>query len=182
MKNNLLIMNKSVLFIAFLLFVSNGFSQKKNSGFPDAFLGIYKGTLKIDSTKETKKIKMEFHLKKTDSINRYDYILVYDGKPRNYTLVVKDREKGLFEVDENNGIILPAKVLNNTLYSLFEIQGNILNSRFEFSRRHLDFEILFGFTKEKTATGGTSKEVPKVFGYPISTIQKATLRRVKRFY
>jgi hypothetical protein len=122
---------------------------------------------------------MEFHLKKTDSAHRFNYILMYNNNPRNYTLVVKDKEKGIYEVDENNGIILPSRFSNNTLYSFFEVQGNLLSSRFSFSEEELDFEILFSATKNKTTTGGLSKEIPEVFGYPISVVQKAILKKEK---
>lgn len=168
-------MKKSVLFIFFFSFVSLIFSQEKKDTFPNNFLGIYKGDLIINSAKGTQKIPMEFHLKKTDSTHKFDYVLIYKGAPRNYTLVLKDIEKGLFEVDENNGIILPTKYANNTLYSFFEVQGNFLSTRFEFKKDTLNFEILFTATKNKVTTGGTSKEIPEVFGFPISTIQKAVL-------
>lgn len=168
-------MKKSVLFIFFFSFVSLIFSQEKKDTFPNNFLGIYKGDLIINSAKGTQKIPMEFHLKKTDSTHKFDYVLIYNGAPRNYTLVLKDIEKGLFEVDENNGIILPTKYANNTLYSFFEVQGNFLSTRFEFKKDTLNFEILFTATKNKVTTGGTSKEIPEVFGFPISTIQKAVL-------
>jgi len=104
---------------------------------------------------------------------------MYNGQPRNYTLVIKDREKGVFDVDENNGIIIPAKYANNTLYSFFEVMGNFLSTRFEFFEDKMNFEILFTATKNKTTSGGTSKEIPEVFGFPISTVQNAVLKKVK---
>ncbi len=170
-------MRKSVLYFFFFSIVSLGFSQEKKDTFPNNFLGIYKGDLTINSARGTQKIPMEFHLKKTDSVHQFDYVLMYHGSPRNYTLVVKDLEKGLFEVDENNGIILPTKYADNTLYSFFEVQGSFLSSRFEFKKDTLIFEILFTATKNKITTGGTSKEIPEVFGYPISTVQKAILEK-----
>lgn len=81
----------------------------------------------------------------------------------------------MYEVDENNGIILPTKFSNNTLYSFFEVQGNFLSTRFSFKEDTLDFEILFTAMKQKVKSGGVSKEIPEVFGYPISTVQKAIL-------
>lgn len=177
-------MKKLVLFSYLAFLIQLGFSQQKISNFPENALGVYKGTLEINSTRGNQKIPMEFHLKKTDSIHKFDYILIYNGSPRNYTLVVKDLEKGLFEVDENNGIILPTKYFDKTLYSFFEVQGNFLSSRLQFKKGTLDFEILFTATKNKIKTGGSpkaggkSKKIPKVFGYPISIVQKAILKKV----
>lgn len=168
-------MKNIFLFSTLFLVISVGFSQEKKANFPEDFLGVYKGTLQIDSPRGKQEIPMEFHMVKTDSIHRFDYKLVYNGRPRNYTLVVKDKEKGIYEVDENNGIILPSKFKNNTLFSFFEVQGNFLSSRMAFSENQLDFEILFTAVKNKVKTGGVSKEIPDVFGYPISVVQKAIL-------
>jgi hypothetical protein len=170
-------MKKIILSILFSGIMCLCYSQKNNIKFPNNVLGIYKGDLKINTSKGSQIIPMEFHIRKTDSIHKFDYVIIYNNSPRNYTLVVKDIEKGLFEIDENNGIILPTKLSNNILYSFFEVQDNFLSSRLEFKDDFLIFEILFTQTKNKITTGGTSKEVPPVFGFPISTIQKAILKK-----
>ena len=121
---------------------------------------------------------MEFHLKATKDSLKFNYVLMYNKSPRNYTLVIKDKEKGIYEVDENNGIILPSKFSGNTLFSFFEVQGNLLSSRFAFYKDRLEFEILFIALKNKIKTGGTSEKIPEVTGYPISTIQSASLKKI----
>lgn len=165
-----------------LLFVFSGLlfvrAQKKDFSFPEDALGKYTGVLHIDSQRGTQKIPMEFHLTKTDSLHAFTYQLIYNGQPRNYTLVIKDKEKGICEVDENNGIVLPSRFSGNTLFSFFEVQGNFLSTRFQFEEDELFFEILFSNTKDKTTTGGISKEIPTVYGFPISVIQKAVLKKV----
>lgn len=170
---------KKITFVIIAIFVSLSSISQEIKSFPENVLGTYKGTLQIDSPRGKQEIPMEFHLKKTDSLHKFDYVLMYNGQPRNYTLVIKDRKKGICEVDENNGIILPSKFSGNTLYSFFEVQGNFLSSRFDFQNDTLIFEILFSNTKNKTTTGGTSKDIPEVFGYPITVVQKATLKKMK---
>ncbi|WP_288954612.1 hypothetical protein [uncultured Polaribacter sp.] len=172
-------MLKSILSILLLFSVSVISCQEKKDQFPDNALGIYKGDLIIMSTKGKQTIPMEFHLQKTDSVHKFKYVLVYNGSPRNYTLIEKNKEKGIFEVDENNGIVLPTKYADNILYSFFEVQGNFLSSRLHFKKDTLDFEILFTKTKNKVTSGGLSKEIPTVYGYPISTVQKAILKKQK---
>lgn len=182
----MLIFGKTIIvmktyFLFFLLFfsISGGFSQEKGTDFPENATGIYKGTLVIDSARGTQEIPMEFHMKSTDSLHKFTYVLSYNNSPRNYTLIVKNKAKGIYEVDENNGIILPAKFSGNTLFSFFEVQGNFLSSRMEFLKDKMHFEILFTATKDKVKTGGTSEEIPEVFGFPITTIQKAVLKKVE---
>ncbi len=82
---------------------SNISSEEKNKTliFPNDYTGIYKGTLFIKTLKGKQEIPMEYHLKKTDSSHKYEYSLIYNNQPRNYTLVIKDQKKGLFNIDEN---------------------------------------------------------------------------------
>lgn len=174
----LYIMKKYYSLFVILFFTISFFSQEKIS-FPENAIGEYKGTLIIDSPKGKQEISMEFHMRKTDSLHRFDYVLIYNGQARNYTLIIKDREKGICEIDENNGIILPSRFSGSTLHSFFEVQGNFLSSRLDFSKDKMIFEILFSATKNKTTSGGTSKEIPEVFGYPITVVQKAVLKKVK---
>ena len=172
-------MKKLAFLLVIFLVSTSSHSQGKDFKFPEDAIGKYSGTLLIDSPRGKQEVPMEFHLIKTDSVNRLDYKLIYAGQPRNYTLLIKDKEKGICEVDENNGIILPSRFSGNTLFSFFEVQGNFLSSRFEFRKDTVVFEILFSATKNKITSGGTSEKIPEVYGYPISTIQKAILSRTE---
>lgn len=165
--------------ISILIFLSSilAISQKKKETFPNSFLGKYSGTLEIFSKKGTQKIPMEFHLTKAEKDSTYNYTIVYNKSPRNYFLKIVDVEKGIYQIDENNGIILPASFHKNVLHSIFEVQGNFLSTRLAFNLNQVEFEILFSRLESKTITGGTSKEIPKVFGYPINVFQKATLSK-----
>lgn len=169
---------KNILFILFLAISSFLYSQNNSLKFPQDFVGVYTGELVISAQKKSQKIPMEFHLLKTDSIHKYEYKLVYNKVPRNYTLVVKDQEQGLYEIDENNGIVLPASEKDNILYSFFEVQGSFLSTRLNFNKPNtLEFEILFSNLEKKVKTGGVSEKIPTVYGYPISVFQKAILTK-----
>ena len=152
-------------------------AQEQKTSFPDLFLGKYKGDLEISSQRGIQKIPMEFHLTKTEKDSTYNYVIIYNKAPRNYLLKVVDKEKGLYNIDENNGIILPASFNKTTLHSFFEVQGNFLSTRLDFSENQLDFEILFTKLDNKIKTGGEASGVPEVSGYPISVFQKAVLKK-----
>lgn len=158
------------------------FSQEIKQ-FPDDYLGIYKGTLHITSSKGNQDLEMEFHLKATEEKEKYQYTIVYivDGnrQERKYHLLVKDKEKGIFEVDENNGIVLTAQFFNGVLYSMFEVQGNLLTTTERFYEDKMDFEITFANKKQKVVSGGTSEEIPEVVSYPITVVQRAILYKQK---
>ncbi len=89
--------------IIFLLFVSCASAQgiKTESDtlqFPQDFYGVYKGDLHMTTSKGNRTIGMEFHLNKTDSIGKYQYMLVYimngERQERKYNLITKDASKG----------------------------------------------------------------------------------------
>lgn len=156
-------------------------TMAKISNFPDAYLGIYKGDLTISSVRGQQVIPMEFHLTATDSANTYNYTLVYGAgeqrQERLYTLIAKNAAKGDYVVDENNGIILKAKLVDNTLYSVFEVAGNLLTTTERFYKDAMDFEITFMPTAQKETTGEDKEGSAIVHTYPITTVQKAHLKK-----
>ena len=143
-------MKNTLSFILCLFLVFTVWAQKKKPVFPNDFLGVYKGTLVMNLPNDkVQEIPMEFHLLATDTSGRFTYTLVYDGKPRNYTLVEKDASKGSYEIDENNGIILGCKFIHQTLYSYFQVGDNFLNSRLAFSKRKSILKFFSQIWKEK---------------------------------
>ena len=60
----------------------------------------------------------------------------YKGQARNYTLVVIDKEMGIYELDENNGIVLPMNNKGHILSSLFQVGNSFLITRMEFNGKY----------------------------------------------
>ncbi len=173
---------KAILSLFILMTSLSMSSQNDSLQFPDDFYGIYKGNLNITNARGKQTIGMEFHLNKTDSIGKYEYTLVYimkgERQERKYNLIEKDVEKGEYIVDENNGILLDAKLIDNTIYSMFEVQNNLITTTERFYADSMDFEITFTDTKLKTTSGteaSEDEEAVEVYSYPIGGIQKAHL-------
>lgn len=118
---------------------------------------------------------MEFHLAKTDTIGTYKYTLVYNNQPRNYFLIEKDKTKGSYLIDENNGIVLQATATKNSLHSIFEVQGNLITSTLHFYPDYMDFEIMMSRISQVETTGKGTDEIPEVKVYPVPVVQKAQL-------
>ena len=172
-----------LLLVSFIFLPVSILAQDNQSKvFPEDFLGVYKGELTISNPKGVQKIDMEFHLKQTDSIGIYQYTLVYiDGDNRQerlYKLVTIDADKGEFVVDENNGILLDAKWVDNTLYSMFEVQNNILTTKETFFDNHMVFEITFANVLKPNTSGTNGESSIGVKSYPITVVQKARLDKV----
>lgn len=145
----------------------------------EQFLGQYTGELMIFNSNGTQQIPMEFHFLETDDPDRFDYVLIYNNQPRNYTLIAQDKANGRYVLDENNGITLPTTYKDGVFYSFFEVEGSLLTSRIAFKSEGAEFEIVFSNTGDKTTTGGQNQDTPTVIGYPVSGVQKATLSRVQ---
>ncbi|APY01413.1 hypothetical protein [Lacinutrix venerupis] len=167
---------KFIIPILFLIISFSAEAQEKN--FPEDYFGIYKGDLHITNAKGKQSIGMEFHLTATDSAEIYNYKIVYifngERNDRNYTLKTVDKDKGEYIIDENNGIILGAKLVDNVLYNVFEVQGNLLMTTEAFYNDYMTFEIVFSGKDSKTTTKATEDDT-EVISYPITVTQKARL-------
>ena len=171
------------LVIILLIVTSSNAQTDTSASFPQDFFGKYTGILHISSEKGMSEVPMEFHLAPTDSIGKFDHILIYgEGETRQerrYTIRTIDAAKGQFVIDENNGILLDTQVVENRLYTLFEVGGNLLTNFITFHKDHLIFEIIFANTSEKIKSGKTTEEIPEVISYPIKVVQRAVLNKVK---
>ncbi|WP_418508583.1 hypothetical protein [Corallibacter sp.] len=154
-------------------------SQNDSLQFPQDFYGVYKGDLHITNQNIKQTIQMEFHLNPTDTSGKYQYTLVYimngDRQERHYNLIEQDKEKGQYIVDENNGILLDAQLIDHTLYAMFEVQGNILTTTERFYKNSMDFEITFASKTKQRESESNDEQATQVLSYPILVVQKAHL-------
>ncbi len=145
-------------------------------------LGKYQGVLHIFNGKNEQKINMELQLLPTQIPYEFEYNIIYLNNDsirdeRLYTLKY-DTLNETWSIDENNGIVLSAHWVNQSLYSLFEVEGGLLTSTIEFKDSYAEFQITHSSKKNALVTGGISDEIPKVISYPIGTVQKAKLFKV----
>lgn len=90
---------------------------------------------------------------------------------RDYKLVPDGDKPGRFKIDEKNGIVLGARLVNGVIYCQFEVAGNLLTARYELRDKGLRFEITSAKPEaEKTGAG-------KVQDYAVGAVQVAELKR-----
>ena len=170
---------KKICLVLFLI-TTIGFAQNTKK-FPQDYFGIYKGDLEIFNAKGKQTIQMEFHLGPTKVEGKYQYTLVYimngNRQERKYNIIEKDVEKGQYIIDENNDIVLQAQWMNSALYSMYEVQDNILTTTERFYDDRMVFEITVTNRKNQQKSGGTSEEIPEVIAYPINVVQHAVLMK-----
>jgi hypothetical protein len=167
-------------FIFFALFVYSSFSFSQKMELKDC-LGVYKGKLSIYYNDKIQNLDMEFHLLATDQVDVYDYKLIYvesGVKQERSYLLKKKLEVNKYTVDEKNGILLEAFFTNNTLHSIFEVEGNLLTTTESFTTDYMDF-YLMSSAKSGIVKSGGANNIPEVFSYPVNAVQSARLYKQK---
>ncbi|MDX1904706.1 MAG: hypothetical protein SFU27_11150 [Thermonemataceae bacterium] len=174
-------MNKKFVFSLLLFFlVTLSIAQQKSSTLLKEWQGSWKGTLVIaNPEKKLQEIPMELHILPVDSL-RLSWTIIYDKSPRAYELVAKEPSKGLFIIDEKNGIQMHAHLVGNTMISSFEVMESLLFSTYRLEKKQMIFEIISSSKKQSLQTGDIpEKEIPKVVSYPPMILQRAKLKKVK---
>jgi len=155
--------------------------------FPESWLGNYKGDLLIYNVDSIKmNVKMELKIAKTEKDSIFDWTIIYNikGKKdiRAYRLVVVDREKGRYQIDEMNTIVIDAYLHNNSMFtSFFKVGKSYIVATYRKEKGHLVFEIIASKTKAVSVTGKTKfkeEDIPQVDAYPVNGRQKAILFKI----
>ncbi len=161
----------------------------QSTEFPVAWAGEWTGELEIfRGPRLMQSIPVYFQIAPQDTSDNFTWRTIYDiGNEekkiaKDYELTTLDKEKGWYAIDEKNSIVIEAYLLDNKLVSWFEVQGTTIVSTYELrSHNELYFEILAGSSKAVSTTGGETidegEDIPEVLTYPLSTLQRALLRR-----
>ncbi len=174
--------NISKLFlIGFALFslISNA-----QESFPQSWLGSYKGDLLIyDADSVKMKLKMELFISKTKIDSVFNWTITYDVKNkkdvRAYSLVVVDRAKGHYKIDERNSIEIDSYLHNNNILTSFlKVNESYIIATYAKIEETIEFEIIAGKSTPVSTTGNqmiNEEEIPQVDTFPVNGRQKAIL-------
>ncbi len=153
--------------------------------FPEDWEGVWTGELKVYSPRGmARKIPMELHILPIDSvgyINSHQWTIIYGedkekGK-RPYEFRLKDKEKGLYLMDEKNGIELESTLINNTFYSLYSLDKTYIMSTYERTSEGIRSKITSGSLEVSHSSGGTSEDIPEVNDHFVKVVQTALLKK-----
>jgi len=148
--------------------------------FPRSWAGTYRGTLDVVGAGGKKQsVNMEFRISPTEKPERTSWVIGFEGQPkRNYELVTVDAEKGEYQIDERNSIVVPARLLGDELVSVFAVSGNQLVARYRLDGEKLTFEVTM-WRQEATGSTGGKGGVPVVTTFDPQNVQRAVLGRVE---
>lgn len=153
---------------------------KPENIFPAPYVGTYAGNLNIaDASGTIRNVPMEIEIAPTEKEGEYRYDLIYfvssEKQVQSYILKTIDAATGQYAIDENNGIVLRANYIRQTLYSSFDINNNHIASSVEFRNDgRIMFKIVVSSKENPVKTGG--KEKP-VITYPTVNVQKGVLSK-----
>jgi hypothetical protein len=161
-------------FIAFCILFS-WLSLNAQTSFPEKCLGIWTGTMHIyNRGLLVDSVTIKLNVTRTNAPDTFvwktEYLSEKFPMVKDYKLVISDAGKGVFITDEGDGIILMDYLFENKLYSVFETQGILLTSTYEWLGNQIIFEVTSG--KELQTTLG-------VKSYNVLNLQKAILRKMK---
>lgn len=157
--------------------------------FPEDWLGIYSGELEIFSNQgKVQTVPISITQKSIVRDSLYEWSITYGedtikGK-RDYRLIIKNQSKGHYAIDELNGIILDAYLFDNKLISNFTVMSSQLTSIYTLQDEKMIFEILVNKSTPSNTTGGNEKDgekMPEVLSYPMTTYQRAELKKIKDY-
>jgi len=157
-----------------------------SDAFPAAWLGRWKGAVEVlGGTGGGTGFTMELRIAPTERPDAYTWTIIYDGQmgrqERPYLLRVKDAVRGEYVIDEVNGILLPTRLIGDTLFSSFVVQGARVSVREQLRdagtpQERIEVELLTLDEGAPVRSGGTGG-VPEVLGWSPRSLQRAVLRR-----
>ena len=170
--------------LLFVIFLGISISVSSQSSFPESWKGNYDGNLEIyavDSIAMNLRMKLDIIQTEKDSI--FKWVITYDFKGkediRSYELKVIDKQKGLYQIDEKNSIVIDAYYKNGIFTSFFSVNKVFIIATYTMNKeKAIIFEIISAKTKEISTTGGTKneeEEIPTVNSYLVNGRHRAVL-------
>lgn len=168
------------LVILFLLFSPALQAQNR---FPSSWIGIWQGELTFYPERHQDTIKVSLEIAKTEVPGTYSWKTSYSSPKLNmvkdYLLKERDVLTGSFEIDEQDGIVIPCRFFENELWSLLEVEGTFIIGLYSMQGE----ELTVTFPSGKTDLAEFSRQIdgedsPEVKSFPISASQKIVLTRV----
>ncbi|MDX2177496.1 MAG: hypothetical protein SF028_13610 [Candidatus Sumerlaeia bacterium] len=147
--------------------------------FPDAWYGSYAGTMLVDMPgRPAQSVPMTLEIAPTEDPARWHWRIGYAGQPvRDYALEAVDADAGEYRIDENNSIVLDARLLGGVLFCHYAGPWGAYTVRYDFDGETMKFDLV-STAPEATSTTGGAEGVPAFDNIPVIGWQRAVLRRV----
>ena len=150
-------------------------SPSSSAQFPQHWVGGWKGTMYIyKSGKVVDSVGVTHTIKPAADAGSYVWKTEYHSTKmpvmKDYMLRIKDAAKGIYVIDEGEGLELNSYLMGDRLLNVFEVGGVLLTAKYELQGDTLVFEVTS--SKKDSATGGGATN------YAVTTLQRVVLRRI----
>ncbi|MDX1406951.1 MAG: hypothetical protein R3330_02430 [Saprospiraceae bacterium] len=166
-------LRKAILFLS-LCAIGHAAMQAQD-GFPENYAGVWTGTLYTFANSALEnQIPVTLTIGPGPEKNIWSWKMEYQS-PQNpsvkdYRLIAKSKEMGLYAMDEGSGNLVDATYYNPRLYSVFETNGILLTSVYTMTPDQIVLEVTAGQKSGNTA---------HVINHPISSLQRGIFTRKK---
>ncbi|MEM9378557.1 MAG: hypothetical protein AAGB93_01315 [Planctomycetota bacterium] len=141
------------------------------TAWPDDWVGTWEGELVVEGDARIEPVLFRLEIGTLAESGVRPWRLTYGDAPtRDYRLVEVDAARGRWAIDEQNGIVLPARRMGDALIGGFSVGEQILVTHQRFHDDRIEHQILV-VSSVGDATGGG------VNTFPARGWQHATLRR-----
>lgn len=159
------------------------------AGFPASWAGVWRGPARTTNRNGGGfAFGVELVIAPTGKPDRFQWTIVYESnemrrQERPYELLVKDAEKGLYAIDEKNGIVIDAWFVDGALYSHFVVEGNRISvverlTTGPTGEPEIVFELVTVADEDLRGSGGEGG-MPAVRAAAPRSVQRSVLRRVE---
>ena len=155
--------------------------EKSSTGLPKQWNGVWKGTC-TTTYRDGRKLDfgLELYVAPIEGREASTWKIVYDGdigrQVRDYEILVVDRSKGHFRIDEKNGIVLDAFLLKDTLHSRFTIDDNNVECSYRLIDSSIEV-IMIASRVDPLATTQHDSSESKVTTFDLISVQRGMLKR-----
>ncbi len=151
-------------------------SSSAQTAFVEGCTGNWKGTMYIYSRGTLKdSVSVKLTVAKTSDIKAWtwktEYLSATMPMAKEYVLRLKDASKGIYIIDEGNGVELVNYLFGNKLYCVFETSGVTLTSSYELKAK----EIIFEVTSGKKQTGDNQS----LINYTVDNLQRVVFKKAE---
>lgn len=150
------------------------FMTETQAQIPTKWFGEWKGTMyMLKNGKLTDSVMVSLTIKPIEENKSYTWKMQYHSEKmpmtKDYKLVVKDAEKGIFLTDEGGGVELQDYLFQDKFYSVFEVQNTMLTATYEYRNNEIIFEVTSGKKTNTVAEGVTN--------FSVNFLQKAIFKK-----
>lgn len=157
-----------------LLFVVIPFFADAQATFPESCLGSWYGTMYIYANGQVRdSVDVRFTAGQTEDPRvwswKMEYLSQKQPQTKDYLLREEDKAKGVYVIDERDGIALTGYRFGTRLHFVFEVTENLLLSSYEWFGDTLIFEV----ASCKKAEGSDQP----VRSFSVTNLQRVVLKR-----